>query len=477
MNFEDFKLDKNICDALHVLGYQTPLPVQEAVIPEILKEHDVIVKSKTGSGKTASFAIPIIEHVIWDERSPQAIILTPTRELVVQIKQDFDNIGAYKRIKTLAVYGKSSFKFQAQDLKQRTHVVVGTPGRVLDHLKQDTMDVKKIHYVILDESDEMLNMGFIDDVKEILSYFPQDRVTCMFSATMPQQVQDIAQEFMNDAKQIELAQSDVVNDHVRHYAYNVKEHEKEEFLLKLLCKEQPESCIVFAKTQEHVIEVCDALFERGISVDKIHGGMMQEDRMQNMNDFKLGRLRILVATDVASRGIDIENVTHIINYDMTDKTETYVHRIGRTGRVDAKGVAISLLGQYDGGRIKDLENYLGYSLDIQNAEEINQIEITRKLLNGLDTPEVEKEEKGKDLRKDTMNLYIGGGKTKKVRPGDIVGAICEIEGVSADDIGVIQVQDTQSYVDILHGKGNLVLKTLSKGTIKGKKMRVQKTNN
>lgn len=474
MNFVDFKLDKNICDALHVLGYQTPLPVQEAVIPEILAGNDVIVKSKTGSGKTASFAIPIIEQLIWDERSPQAIVLTPTRELAVQIKQDFDNIGAYKRIKTMAIYGKSPFRYQATDLKQRTHVVIGTPGRILDHLSQDTLCVDKLRYVILDESDEMLNMGFIDDVKEILSYFSNDRVTCMFSATMPEAIQEIAQEFMMNAKQIEIAQIDRVSEQVEHYAYEMKEHEKPEFLIKLLCKEQPESCIVFAKTQEHVIQICDALFEKGMSVDKMHGGMLQEDRMQNMNDFKRGKLRILVATDVAARGIDIENVTHIINYDMTEKTETYVHRIGRAGRVEAKGVAITLLGQYDGQRRKDLEAYLGYSLTIKDVKDIEELPITRELLDTLDTPKVQKEEKGKALRKDTTKLYIGGGKNKKVRPGDIVGAICEIDGVSGDDIGIIQVQDTQTYVDILHGKGSLVLKALSKGTIKGKVMRIQK---
>lgn len=474
MKFEDFNLDKDICKALKTLGYEQPLPVQNAVLPEILKKQDVIVKSKTGSGKTASFAIPIIQDLIWDERDPQAIILTPTRELALQIKEDFDNIGAYKRIKTIAVFGKQPFRFQAQDLKERAHVVVGTPGRILDHLEQGTLRIQNIRYFVLDEADEMLNMGFIDTVNDIMSYFPGNKTTCLFSATMPLQIQELANTFMEDAKLIEMQTDNNVSEQVEHYAYEMQEKEKLEFLLKLLCKEVSESCIIFAKTQEHVKEVCDFLYKQGISVDKIHGGMMQEDRIANMKDFKLGKLRVLVATDVASRGIDIENVTHIINYDMPNQKETYVHRIGRAGRVDATGVAISFIAQYDGQRVEELEEFLGYSLNVRNSAEVEQVLVDEKALRKLGTPKVQKEEKGKDLRKDTMKLYLNGGKTKKVRAGDIVGSICEIEGVSGDDIGVIQVQDNQSYVDILNGKGSLVLKALQKKTIKGKKLKVQR---
>ncbi|MEG0506947.1 MAG: DEAD/DEAH box helicase [Longicatena sp.] len=474
MKFKEFQLDDAICKALDTLGYKEALPVQIAVIPEILKKQDVIVKSKTGSGKTASFAIPIIEDIIWDERSPQAIILTPTRELAMQIKEDFDNIGAYKRLKSVAVFGKQPFRYQAQDLKQRAHVVVGTPGRILDHLEQGTLKIDKIRYFVLDEADEMLNMGFIDTVQEIMEYFPGNKTTCLFSATMPEAISSLANTFMKEAKLIELEHTNNVNEQVEHYAYRMKEHDKLEFLCKLLCKEVPESCIIFAKTQEHVKDICEYLYDKDISVDKIHGGMLQEDRIANMKDFKRGKIRILVATDVAARGIDIENVTHIINYDMPVQKETYVHRIGRAGRVEAKGVAISLLAQYDDQRLQDLEEFLGYPLTIKDHEEIDTMRITRAALDALDEPEYEKDAKGKEIRKDIMKIYLNGGKTKKVRPGDIVGAICEIEGVNGDDIGVIQVQDKQSYVDILNGKGNIVLKALQKTTIKGKLLKVQK---
>lgn len=474
MKFEAFQLDTAILEALDKLGYDETMPVQEQVIPLILEGKDVIVKSKTGSGKTASFAIPIIEKIIWEERDPQCLILTPTRELALQIKEEFDNIGAYKRLKTTAVFGKQPYRFQVQDLKQRCHVVVGTPGRVLDHLQRGTLKLEKIKTFILDEADEMLNMGFIDSVKEIMEYFPGNLTTCLFSATYPQAIQNLAKEFMKDAKMVEIQSHHAVTELVTHYAYRMKEHEKLEFLLKLLCKEQPTSCIIFAKTQEHVKEVCDALYERDLSVDKIHGGMLQEDRMENLKDFKKGKLRILVATDVAARGIDIKEVSHIINYDMPNQSETYVHRLGRSGRVNASGTAISLLSQYDGERVRLLEEFLGEPLTIKDKKEVEMLEVTEKLLQGLRQPIEIKEDKAKEIRKDTMKLYLNGGKSKKLRAGDIVGAICEIEGVTGDDIGVIQIQERQSYVDILHGKGNLVLKALQKKTIKGKQLKVQK---
>ena len=474
MKFKDLGLDKTILEALEQLHYETVLPVQEKVIPELLKGQDCIVQSRTGSGKTASFAIPIVEQMTWDERSPQALVLTPTRELALQIKEDFDNIGAYRRLKTVAVFGKQPYRFQIQDLKQRCHIVVGTPGRVLDHLQRETLRVDKIRYVILDEADEMLNMGFIDSVSEIFGYLPKERTTCLFSATMPEPIQALAQGFMKESKHIVLNQETDVNQAITHYAYQVKEKEKLEFLKKLICKEQPESCIIFARTQEGVKTICDELYDLDLCVDKLHGGMLQEDRLENIRDFKRGKVRILVATDVAARGIDVQDITHIINYDMPNQKENYLHRIGRTGRQKASGVAITFLNEYDGLRKEELEAYLGYPLDIYDRKEVDNFVITQEALHALSQPFALKEDKGKDVHKNTMKLYMNGGKNKKIRPGDIVGAICEIEGVCGDDIGVINVQDHQSYVDILNGKGALVLKALQKKTIKGKKLRIQK---
>ncbi len=474
MKFEEYNLDDTICQALQTLGYKEALPVQDAVIPHILENKDVIVKSRTGSGKTASFAIPIIQNLHWNEKACQALVLSPTRELALQIKEEFDNIGAYKRIKTISVFGKQPFRFQVQDLKQRTHVVVGTPGRVLDHLQQGTFDVHNIRYVIIDEADEMLNMGFIETIQSIFSYLPSTASVCMFSATLPEEIQSLANMFLKQPVLVEMKEHAAINTNITHYAYPVKEHEKMNLLLKVLCKECPESCIIFAKTQEHVRNVCDYLYDQGISVDKLHGGMLQEDRLENMKDFRLGKIRILVATDVAARGIDVDNVTHIINYDMPNKSEVYIHRIGRSARLDKTGVAITFVSEFDSQRLLDLEDYLQASLSIHNISELDAVCIDSAALSKLGVPEVQKEEKGKEVRKDIMKLYIKGGKNKKIRAGDIVGAICEIDGVTGDDIGVIQVQDHQSYVDILNGKGELVLEELNKKTIKKKKVKVEK---
>ena len=322
MQFKEFALHTDILKALEKLHYEQVLPIQEQVIPEILKGRDVIVRSRTGSGKTASFAIPIVQELIWEEREPQAIILTPTRELALQIKEDFDNIGAYRRIKTVAIFGKQPYKFQIQDLKQRAHVVVGTPGRILDHLERETLKTGHIRYVIIDEADEMLNMGFIESVQSIFNYFPGNKITCLFSATMPQPIQELAEGFMKEPKLITLAEETTVNAAITHYAYEVKEKQKLSFLKQLLCKEQPASCIIFARTQEGVKTICDELYALDMCVDKLHGGMLQEDRIENIRDFKRGKIRILVATDVAARGIDVQDISHIINYDMPNQKET-----------------------------------------------------------------------------------------------------------------------------------------------------------
>lgn len=473
MNFKDYQLDSRILEALQKLGYKKLTPVQEQVIPILLDDQDVIVQAKTGSGKTAAFAIPIIDKIDWNENKPQALILSCTRELALQIKDDFDNIGTYKRIKTLAVFGKQPYRFQIHDLKQKTHVVAGTPGRILDHLQRETLDVSHLKYLVLDEADEMLNMGFIDTVKDILSRLPKDRVTCLCSATMPDAILELAEEFTRSAKRIKVDEESVVDINIDAYAYEVKEHEKTEFLMKLLLKEQPSSAIIFCKTQEHVNEVCEYLYAQDCLVDKIHGGMLQEDRLENMDDFRMGRIQFLVATDVAARGIDVENVTHVINYDLPVEAESYIHRIGRTARIGKAGKAISFLSQYDGGRKEMIEAFLHTKFQIQDASEVMKLEINQKQIYHLNKQVVRKEKKNKELQKEITRLYLNGGKKKKIRPGDIVGAICEIPGVNADDIGVIQVQEMASYVDILHNKGNTVLHALRNKTIKGKVLKVQ----
>lgn len=473
MNFKDYGIDERILQALDKLGYHRPTEIQTKVLPILLNNEDVIVQAKTGSGKTAAFAIPLIDQIIWEENKPQVLVLTPTRELALQIKEDFDNIGTYKKIKTLAVFGKQPYKFQIHDLKQKTHVVVGTPGRVLDHLERETMDLSKLQYLILDEADEMLNMGFIETVQDILKRLPHKRTTCLFSATMPEAITNLAKKFTKEAKHITMQEETIINEKIDAYAYEVREHEKKEFLLKLLIKEMCASAIIFCKTQEHVNEVCEYLYAHDLSVDKIHGGMLQEDRLENMNDFRLGNIQFLVATDVAARGIDVENITHVINYDLPEEAERYVHRIGRTARIGKRGKAISFLSQYDDARRELIETYMHTTFQLQDSTPVLETLVQKDSLQALRKKIIVKEKKNKELQKDILRLYINGGKKKKIRAGDIVGAICEISGVVADDIGVIQVQEMGTYVDILNNKGKLVLQALRKSTIKGKTLKVE----
>lgn len=470
MTFEQMNLDSDILQALHTIGYKNPLEIQEKVIPILLNHEDCLVKSRTGSGKTASFVIPILQNLEVNERSPQALVLAPTRELALQIKDEFDHIGVYKKIKTLAIFGKQPFKFQKEDLKQRCHVVVGTPGRVLDHLEHGTMDISKIKVVVLDEADEMLNMNFLEQVQAVLEYISHPHTTCLFSATYPESIQRMTKKYLKHPQTIELKQQ---TSQIEQYAYRVDEMNKPLFLLHLLSKIKPESCMIFCKTQARVDEVYENLVENHVSVDKLHGGMMQEERLGHMNRFKRGRVRILVCTDVASRGIDVFNINLVINYDMPSPAHIYTHRIGRSGRVNKEGLAISFINEFDGIRLEKLEEYLGENLEIKDDKDV--ISSSLDALVELEKSDRVIKDVSKELRKDITKIYLNGGKNKKIRPGDIVGAICEIDGVSVDDIGVIQVQDHQSYVDILNGKGKLVLTKLS--VVKGKKLRVQKAKN
>lgn len=473
MKFKDICIHKDIVKALNKLGYDEMFPVQEEVIPVLMDRKDVIVKSKTGSGKTMAFAIPILSNIVWDQKEPQVLILIPTRELALQIKEELDLMSTYRRLKTVAIFGKQPYKFQMQDLKQRTHIVVGTPGRILDHIEKGTLSLSNIRYIVIDEADEMLKMGFIEKVTKIIEYVTHPHTTCLFSATIPEKIQELSQQFLKEARYIELELSQEVTEQICHYAYKVKEKEKSFILQKLLAKQQPETAIIFANTQEKVKEICEELYQLGVSVDKIHGGMLQEDRIQNMKDFKKGEIRILVATDVAARGLDIQDISLIINYDMPWKPETYIHRVGRTGRAKALGTAITFVSEYDEERCKELEAYMHASLLVKDMKEVVAFEEKKDHFISLGKELVKKEEKGEKLIQEKFKLYIGGGKAKKIRAGDIVGAICEIEGVSSDDIGVIQIQEHQTYVDILNGKGQLVLQALQQKTIKKKKLKVE----
>ncbi|QFF97503.1 ATP-dependent helicase [Psychrobacillus glaciei] len=477
VHFKELKLDEKILRAIEQLGYTEPTEVQQRVIPVALQKQDILVKSKTGSGKTASFATPLCELVDWEENKPQALVLTPTRELAVQVQEDITNIGRYKRIKGLALYGKSPFARQKLALKQKTHIVVGTPGRVLDHIEKGTLDVSKMEYLVIDEADEMLNMGFLEQVESIIKLLPKERTTMLFSATLSDVIKKLSSKYMKQAVSIEIDAAEENAPDIEHVKYVVREELKFSFLEKLTIIENPDSCIIFCRTKDRVEQLVDMLDEKGYTADKIHGGMMQEDRFEVMDDFRRGDFRYLIATDVAARGIDIEDITHVVHYDVPLEKESYVHRTGRTGRAGRSGKSIMLATPHEDKFVKEIEDYIGF--EIPTGAELSPEAIVKSRtafnLKMQEQPEV-KESKGAQLNANITKLYFNGGKKKKLRAVDFVGTLAKIEGVSADDIGIITIQDTVTYVEILNGKGPLVLKTMRNTTIKGKLLKVHIAN-
>ncbi|MEH7095495.1 DEAD/DEAH box helicase [Neobacillus vireti] len=473
--FEDYNLSDELKRSLALLKYETPTEVQRKVIPLALANHDLVVKSQTGSGKTASFGIPICEMMEWEEKLPQALILTPTRELAVQVREDMTNIGRFKRIKAMAVYGKEPFTKQKEELKQKTHVVVGTPGRVIDHIDRETLVLDKIKYLIIDEADEMLNMGFIDEVEAIINELPLNRVTMVFSATLPKDVENLCHKYMKNPINVEIEASGITTNTIEHRLIEVKEEEKIPLLKDVTVVESPDSCLIFCRTKEHVETVYAELEEANYSCERLHGGLEQQDRFAVMDGFKMGNFRYLVATDVAARGIDIDNVTLVINYDVPMEKESYVHRTGRTGRAGNEGKAITFATPYEGKFVKDIERYIGFELPIMVAPKPQEVARNKAAFEEkISGRRVVRNNKTARINQDIMKLYFNGGKKKKLRAVDFVGTIAKIPGVSADDIGIITIQDQMSYVDILNGKGSLVLQAMENTTIKGKKLKVSK---
>lgn len=475
--FENYLLNEDLLKAIAMLNFESPTKVQDKVIPIALEKKDIIVKSQTGSGKTAAFAIPLCELIEWEENKPQVLVLTPTRELALQVKEDFFNIGRFKRIKGVALYGKSSFYSQQKDLKQKTHVIVGTPGRVLDHLQRGTLCVTEIKYLVIDEADEMLNMGFIEQVETIINHLPNKRTTMLFSATMPPHIQSLCKNHMKEPLQIEIEAQNLTADKVEQERYTVKEIDKAKLLQDVTIIENPDSCIVFCNTKQKVDEVYELLKGLAYTCERLHGGMEQEDRVKVMNHFKKGSFRYLIATDVAARGIDIESITHIINYDIPEERESYVHRIGRTGRASKEGRAISFVTPYENKFLQDIHTYIDMQIPLKEAPTQQAVSLAKDAFwEKMNIKPKLKEEKGHKLGKEILKIHINAGKKTKMRPVDIVGTLCSIEGMTADDIGIINVLDISTFVEILNNKGEGVLKALQNTPIKGRIRKVSRAD-
>ncbi|BEP29869.1 DEAD/DEAH box helicase [Helicovermis profundi] len=471
MKFKNLNISSEIKHALSDLGFTDTLKVQESAFESIIDEKDLIVMSQTGSGKTAAFAIPIIEKIDMSVSKAQAIILVPTRELALQVKEDFDDISKYKNVKSIALYGKEDMQVQRKKLKIVNHVIVSTPGRLMDHLIKG--NVNEIKYLVIDEADEMLIMGFIEQIRNVIKRLPKERTTLLFSATISEKTEELASEYMSNPKKILIESNISPIDKIEQIYYKVPGIKKVDFLKKMLKREEPRKCIVFCNTRDEVINLYRILNKFNSKVCALHGGMKQEDRFIAYRDFKKNKYNILIATDVSSRGIHIQGVTHVVNYYVPFETEQYVHRIGRTGRVDKSGVAITFVSDREMERFEEIEEFIGYKIPLKGG-------YIEKKTKRTDDEEVKgKRKKFKDNFKNKKRVQLElnvGRANSKIKVKDITFAVGRIKGVDPTDLGQINISAMNTRFFVLNGKEELVLKALKNKEVNGNKFRIKKVN-
>jgi ATP-dependent RNA helicase DeaD len=353
--FDTLGLSPDIISALTDLGYEEPTPIQSHAIPLLLAGRDVLGTAATGTGKTAAFALPIVERLEPKVRAVQGLILTPTRELAMQVAEAAYKYGKNRQVSVLPIYGGQPIQRQLGMLKRGVQVVVGTPGRLLDHIRRGSLDLSAVKYLVLDEADEMLDMGFIEDIEAILQETPKERQTALFSATFPPRINDLVKRYMNNPERIAIKAEVRKTPRVRQVAYTVQRPHKLEALGRILDLESPASAIIFCRTRTEVDELTEAMASHGYSPEALHGGFAQAQRDRVMTRFREGTADLLIATDVAARGLDIDHVSHVINYDIPESPDVYVHRIGRTGRAGREGTAITLVQPREQGLLKAIE--------------------------------------------------------------------------------------------------------------------------
>ena len=341
--FNEFGLSDVVLQSLSNMGFEEATPIQEQTIPLAMEGKDLIGQAHTGTGKTAAFGIPMVEKFTLDLEQIQGIVITPTRELAVQVAEELNRIGQFKEIRTLPIYGGQDINRQLNALRKKPQIIVGTPGRLMDHMRRKTIRLHQIKTVVLDEADEMLNMGFIEDIEAILQEIPQERQTLLFSATIPRQIQTLAQRFMVNPEVIRINTREVTVSSIEQIYMEVQEKQKFDVLCRLLDTQSPAMAIVFGRTKRRVDELYEALNKRGYSAEGIHGDLTQSKRDSVLRQFKEGTIEVLVATDVAARGLDISGVTHVYNFDIPQDPESYVHRVGRTGRLGKTGLAVTFV--------------------------------------------------------------------------------------------------------------------------------------
>lgn len=356
--FEELQVLPEILKAVSDMGFEEPTPIQKAAIPAALSGKDIIGQAQTGTGKTAAFGIPVLERIDTSRPAPQAIILSPTRELAIQSAEEINHLAQYMNVHAIPIYGGQDINRQFRALRQRPQIIVATPGRLMDHMNRGTIDLSHIQILVLDEADEMMDMGFIDDIRTILSTIPEERQTMLFSATMPDPIRELANTFLKDPELVKIKAATVTIDLIEQEYLEIPDRQKFDVLCRLLDMQDPDLAIVFVRTKRRADEVTEALKKRGYAAEGIHGDLSQQKRDSVIRQFKEGTIDILVATDVAARGLDISGVTHVYNFDMPQDPESYVHRVGRTGRAGKTGMATTFVISREMGQLHDIERLI-----------------------------------------------------------------------------------------------------------------------
>ena len=534
--FAALGLDERIVAALTALGYEEPTPIQSQTIPTLIAGRDLLGQAATGTGKTAAFALPILQRLVNEGRTegPLALILVPTRELAMQVAEAVHRYGKALGVHVLPIYGGQPIGRQLHAMRAGVDVVIATPGRAMDHMRRGSLVLGGVRVVVLDEADEMLDMGFAEDIEAVLKDTPATRQTVLFSATMPARIEAIAKRNQRNPVRITIAKPAAKAGEapkVRQQAYLLARSGKMAALGRILDLEAPTAALIFCRTRTEVDELAETLNARGYQSEALHGGMTQEQRDKVMKRLRAGASELLVATDVAARGLDIDRLTHVINYDLPNAPEAYVHRIGRVGRAGREGVAITLVEPREHFQLRNIERITKHKIEIAQVPTVadlraRRLEVTQAALrealaseenehfrvvvdalsNEFDAVQIamaavrmyhqatvgdveeekeEKKEKPKGKKAvdapyglvaggDMAKIYIGAGKNAGIRPQDLVGAIANEAGVSGGLIGAIQITDRFSLVEVPEDVAIQVIRALEKTTIRGKKVQVRR---
>ena len=526
--FQELGLSPEVLETVHALGYEEPTPIQSAAIPLLLQMKDVVAQAQTGTGKTAAFAIPIVEQVEPERRVVQAIVVLPTRELAVQVAEAVYSLGRARGIAVLPLYGGQPYDRQLRALREGVHVVVGTPGRMMDHVRRATLKLDTVRTVVLDEADEMLDMGFVEDIEFILDQVPDERQIALFSATIPGRIEALAQRYLRTPERVIIAQETRTAPQTRQFYYETPYRGKLEALTRILDFEQPQSAMIFCRTRREVDELSGALQARGYTTAAIHGDISQGQREQQLRAFREAHVDLLVATDVAARGLDIPDVSHVFNYDIPDDADAYVHRVGRTGRAGKKGEAITLVTPRETRLLHMIEQQIrkklkpmqlptqadiagrrrdafvdalraaiesgsgtpyaslvsGLSADLDLADiAAAAIHLAFAGPGGAEGPGLAPEEqpvRREELPEDEApsehgmtRLFLDAGRKQGIRPQDIVGAFTGEAGIPGTAIGGIDLYDKFAFVEVKPSAARKVVENAATFTVRGVEIHVK----